>query len=328
MNQDLKHCLITGGAGFIGSHLAQYLLNEGNHVQIIDDLSTGSMKNILPFKDNPGFSYTIDSCQNKNLMAELVDRCDEIYHLAAAVGVKLIVEDPARTIHLNYTLTEIVLEMAAKKGKPVLFTSTSEVYGKSEEVPYQEDGDLLLGSSIRWRWAYACSKLLDEFMLLAAYKTRSVPVVIVRLFNTVGPCQTGRYGMVIPNFVSRALQHLPVQVYGDGKQTRCFCHVKNVVPVLPELIRNPLAYGQIFNVGSDREISILELARLVKKQLNSRSEIQFVPYEEAYNKGFEDMKRRIPCLNKIKSILNFNPDLLLEKIISDVAEDILSSKNS
>jgi UDP-glucose 4-epimerase len=322
----LKHCLITGGAGFIGGHLAECLLGQGNEVQIIDDLSTGSMQNILHLKDNPRFSYIIDSCQNKNLMAELVDECDEIYHLAAAVGVKLIVDDPARTIHLNYTLTEIVLEMASKKGKPVLFTSTSEVYGKSEELPYQEEGDLLLGSSTRWRWAYACSKLLDEFMLLAAYKTKAVPVVIVRLFNTVGPRQTGRYGMVIPNFVSQAVQNLPIEVYGDGEQTRCFCHVKNVVPVLTQLIRNPLVYGQIINIGSDREISILELAQQVKKQLKSNSEIRFIPYDEAYNKGFEDMKRRVPCLKKIKSILNFNPDLNLEKIISDVAEEFLKTK--
>ncbi len=322
----MKKCLITGGAGFIGSHLAEYLLESGNKVQIIDDLSTGSMKNIEHLKPDPNFSYVIDDCQNKNLMAELVDEADEIYHLAAAVGVKLIVQDTAKTIHLNYSLTEIVLEMASKKQKPVLFTSTSEVYGKSECVPYKEDGDLLFGSSTKWRWAYACSKLLDEFMVLSANRYKKIPVVIARLFNTVGPRQTGQYGMVIPNFVKQALNNEPITVYGDGKQSRCFSHVLNVVPVLPKLLNNPKAFGNVYNIGSNREITILKLAELVKTHLHSKSEIVFISYDKAYNSGFEDMQRRVPCLDKIKTIMHFEPDKTLEQIISDVAEHITAHK--
>jgi UDP-glucose 4-epimerase len=322
----MKHALITGGAGFIGSHLSEHLLSLDYKVKIIDDLSTGSMRNLQTVKNHPNFSYVIDSCDNKTLMAELVDEADEIYHLAAAVGVQLIVRDPAKTIHLNYTLTEIVLEMASKKKKPLLFTSTSEVYGKSENLPYREDGDLLLGSSTRWRWAYACSKLLDEFMVLAAHKNQGIPVVILRLFNTVGPRQTGQYGMVIPNFVKRALKNEPISVFGDGLQSRCFCHVKNVVPVFSKLLNDSNAHGQIFNVGSDSEISIGNLAHLVKQQFQAASSIHYVPYEKAYNKGFEDMRRRIPCLEKLRQHLPFQPDLNLETILKDVAEDMLKQE--
>jgi UDP-glucose 4-epimerase len=320
----MKQCLITGGAGFIGSHLADHLLEKGCRVQVIDDLSTGSMHNIVHLKDHPSFTYTIEDCQNRTLMAELVDQADEIYHLAAAVGVRLIVEDTARTIHLNYALTQIVLEMAAKKKKPVLFTSSSEVYGKSERLPYREAGDLLLGSSSRWRWAYACSKLLDEFMVLSAHRTRGVPVVIVRLFNTVGPRQTGRYGMVIPNFVRQALAGDPITVYGDGTQSRCFCHVKDVVPVFPELLSDSRAHGSIFNVGSEEEIAIRDLAERVRGRLGSNSEIETVPFEKAYNKGFEDMKRRVPSLEKVQSLSSFRPERDLNRIIDDVAADFRS----
>jgi UDP-glucose 4-epimerase len=284
------------------------------------------MRNLQSVKNHPNFSYVIDTCHNKTLMAELVDEADEIYHLAAAVGVQLIVRDSAKTIHLNYTLTEIVLEMASKKKKPLLFTSTSEVYGKSDTLPYREDGDLLLGSPTRWRWAYACSKLLDEFMVLAAHNTQGIPVVILRLFNTVGPRQTGQYGMVIPNFVKQALKNKPISVFGDGLQSRCFCHVKNVVPVFPKLLNDPTAHGQIFNVGCDSEITILDLANIVKRQFNSASPIQFVPYEEAYNKGFEDMRRRVPCLEKVRKHLPFQPNLNLETILKDVAKDILKQE--
>ncbi len=322
----MKKCLITGGAGFIGSHLAEYLIEAGNKVRIIDDLSTGSMKNIEHLKQDPSFSYVIDDCQNKNLMAELVDEAEEIYHLAAAVGVKLIVQDTAKTIHLNYSLTEIVLEMASKKQKPVLFTSTSEVYGKSECIPYKEDGDLLFGSSTKWRWAYACSKLLDEFMVLSAHRYKNIPVVIARLFNTVGPRQTGQYGMVIPNFVKQALNNEPITVYGDGKQSRCFCHVLNVVPIFQKLLNNPKAFGNVYNIGSNKEITILKLAELVKTYLNSKSEIVFISYDKAYNSGFEDMQRRVPCLDKIRNIMHFDSDKSLEQVISDVAEHIINHK--
>ncbi len=318
----MPHCLITGGAGFIGSHLAKHLLDSGAKVTIIDDLSTGSMRNIVELKTNSNFEYVIDDCQNRNIMGELIDQADEIYHLAAAVGVKLIVADAAKTIDLNYSLTKIVLDMALKKKKPLLFTSTSEVYGKSTELPYKEEGDLLLGSSKKWRWAYACSKLLDEFMLLSAFRNHDLPAVIVRLFNTVGPKQTGRYGMVIPTFVNQAITNSSITVYGTGKQSRCFCHVNDIVPVFPKLLRNDRAYGNIFNVGNDFEISIIDLANKIKAQLDSESLIEFISYEKAYNKGFEDMNRRIPCLSKIAELLQFKTTYSLDDIIKDVYEDI------
>lgn len=318
----VKRCLITGGAGFIGSHLSEYLLNEGHAVTIIDDLSTGSMKNIQHLKNHPHFKYHIDTCENKNLMAELIDETDECYHLAAAVGVKMIVENPSKTIHLNYSLTEIVLQMAAKKNKPVLVTSTSEVYGKSSQLPFNEEGDLVMGASTKWRWSYACSKLLDEFMVLAAHRKDNVPAVIVRLFNTVGPRQTGRYGMVIPNFVEQAMQNKPITVYGDGEQSRCFCHVKDVVPMLSRLMNNPASYGQIYNIGSDESISINGLADLIRKKLDSKSTVELVPYEKAYNEGFEDMRKRVPDLQKIKRDVGFERKYNLNDIIDDVYADL------
>ena len=318
----MKKALITGGAGFIGSHLSEHLLSNNYQVTVIDDLSTGSMNNISSFLDNPNFRYLIESCQKRNLMAELIDMADEVYHLAAAVGVKMIVENPMKTIDLNYSLTEIVLEMVEKKQKPVLFTSTSEVYGKSADIPYQEDGDLLFGPSTRWRWSYACSKLLDEFMILGSHRTKGVPAVVVRLFNTVGPRQTGKYGMVIPTFVKQALNDAPLTIFGNGNQARCFCHVLDAVPMFPTLLGSSEAHGNIYNIGSDEEISINELAHTIIKLLNSNSKLEYIPYEKAYNKGFEDMKRRIPSLEKVNSITGFQPIRKLEKIILDVAENI------
>jgi UDP-glucose 4-epimerase len=323
----MKRCLITGGAGFIGSHLAEHLLEKGCRVHVIDNLSTGSINNILHLTDNDNFSYIVDDCQNRSLMSELVDQADEIYHLAAAVGVRLIVKDTSKTIHSNYSLTRIILEMAAREKKPVLFTSSSEVYGKSTQLPYREDGDLVFGATYKWRWSYACSKLMNEFMVLSAFRNEGIPVVILRLFNTVGPRQTGKYGMVIPNFVTQALANNPITVFGDGRQSRCFCHVHNVVPVFPLILNTKDAHGEIFNLGSNQEISILDLAVKIKKQLNSSSEIQLIPYEEAYKKGFEDMKRRIPSLEKIKDLLPFNPDIPLEIIVEDVQQEI-SRKNN
>jgi UDP-glucose 4-epimerase len=316
----MRH-LITGGAGFIGSHLSDELLARGDEVHVLDDLSTGSIENIRHLKGRPGFDYTIESLNNTAIVAELVDDADVVYHLAAAVGVQLIVESPVRTIETNVHCTEIVLAQASKKKKPVFVASTSEVYGKSRDLPYREDGDLMLGPTVRGRWSYACSKALDEFLAIAHWKERKLPTVVGRLFNTVGPRQTGRYGMVIPNFVRQALADEPLTVFGDGTQSRCFCHVSDVVRAMADLMRRDDAYGEVFNIGADEEISILDLARQVQRMTESKSEITIVPYEEAYEPGFEDMQRRVPDTSKIRSLLGWHPTRSLTEILSDVIDE-------
>lgn len=310
--------LITGGAGFIGSHLADELLYRGESVHVLDDLSTGSIDNIRHLKNRPGFGYTIESAVSAPLVAELVDEADVVYHLAAAVGVELIVDSPVRTIETNVHCTEVVLMQANKKKKPVFIASTSEVYGKSERLPFREDGDLLLGPTDMGRWAYACSKALDEYLGLAYHKEKQLPVVVGRLFNTVGPRQTGRYGMVVPSLVRQALAGKPLTVYGDGTQQRCFCHVKDVVRALCDLMAREDLVGEVFNVGSTEEISILELAEQVRRAAGSESQIDLVPYEEAYEPGFEDMPRRVPDLAKIEGALGWRPTRDLAGILEDV----------
>jgi UDP-glucose 4-epimerase len=312
--------LITGGAGFIGSHLSDAYLERGDEVYVIDDLSTGSIENIQHLKNNPRFHYTIDTVHNQPLVAELVDQCDVIFHLAAAVGVKLIVESPVRTIETNVRGTEVVLGLANKKKKKVLVASTSEVYGLSTEVPFREDGNLVMGATTKGRWSYACSKAIDEFLALAYWREKKLPTIVVRLFNTVGPRQTGQYGMVIPSFVKQALAGRPITVYGDGKQTRCFGYVGDVVGALVKLMDKTEAVGQVFNIGSNEEVSILELAQRVKELTNSTSEINFVPYDEAYEEGFEDMPRRVPDISKIDALVGFRPEMKLDGILQSVIE--------
>ena len=310
--------LITGGAGFIGSHLADAYLQRGDEVSVIDDLSTGTIDNIQHLKSNPKFHYTIDSVHNQPVTAELVDQSDIVIHLAAAVGVKLIVESPVRTIETNVRGTEVVLALANKKQKRVLIASTSEVYGLSTDVPFKEDGNLVMGATTKGRWSYACSKAIDEFLALAYWREKKLPTTIVRLFNTVGPRQTGRYGMVIPTFVKQALAGRPITVYGNGKQTRCFGYVGDVVGALVKLMDVPDSVGQVFNVGSSEEISILQLAEKVKELTESRSEIVFVPYDEAYEEGFEDMPRRVPDTSKINQLVGFKPEMTLHGILETV----------
>lgn len=315
-----RSILITGGAGFIGSHLADALIERGDRVAIIDDLSTGAVANIRHLKGHPNFSYTLDTIANEAVLAELIDESDAVVHLAAAVGVQLIVQSPVRTIETNVNGTELVLRWAAKKGKTVLIASTSEVYGKSDRAPFREDDDLVLGPSTINRWSYACSKLLDEFLALAYHKERDLPVIIARLFNTVGPRQTGRYGMVVPRFVRAALRDVPLRVYGDGQQTRCFCYVGDTVRALVALLDHPEAVGKIFNVGNPQEVSILELAQRVVKLANSSSPIVLVPYEHAYEAGFEDMRRRVPDISRLTALTGFRPTLDLDAIIRTVIE--------
>ena len=310
--------LITGGAGFIGSHLAEAYLQRGDDVLVIDDLSTGTFENIRHLKTNPKFSYTIDSVHNQPVTAELVDQSDVVVHLAAAVGVKLIVESPVRTIETNVRGTEVVLALANKKKKKVLIASTSEVYGLSADVPFREDGNLVMGATTKGRWSYACSKAIDEFLALAYWREKKLPTTIVRLFNTVGPRQTGRYGMVIPTFVRQALAGRPITVYGDGKQTRCFGFVGDVVGALIKLMDHPDSVGQVFNIGSTEEISIFGLAKKVKELTGSNSEIVFLPYDEAYEEGFEDMPRRVPDISKINQLVGFQPEMKLEGILQSV----------
>jgi len=312
--------LITGGAGFIGSHLTDAYLKRGDQVFIIDDLSTGSFENIRHLKDHPLFHYTIESVHNHPVTAELVDQSDVIFHLAAAVGVKLIVESPVRTIETNVRGTEGILSIANKKKKKLLVASTSEVYGLSTQVPFSEDGNLVMGATTKGRWSYACSKAIDEFLALAYWREKKLPTIVVRLFNTVGPRQTGQYGMVIPTFVKQALANRPITVYGDGKQSRCFCYVGDVVGALMKLMDDERSVGQVFNIGSNREISIVDLARKVKELTNSESEIVFVPYDEAYEEGFEDMPRRVPDIAKIKKQIGFAPRVDLEGILKSVIE--------
>lgn len=312
--------LITGGAGFVGSHLAEELLRQGHEVFVVDDLSTGSIHNITHLKTHDRFHYVVDTCSNVQLMAELVDGCDQIFHLAAAVGVKLIVESPVRTIETNIRLTEILLNLANKKKRPVFVASTSEVYGKSEQLPFREDGDIVMGATTKGRWSYACSKAIDEFLAIAYWKEKKLPTVVARLFNTVGPRQTGQYGMVVPNFVRQALAGEPITVYGDGKQSRCFTHVRDVVRALIGLMGTEASYGQVYNIGNNVEISINDLARTVREMCGSRSEIVYVPYEKAYEQGFEDMPRRVPDLGKIKQAIGWQPTIPLQQILADVID--------
>jgi len=311
--------LITGGAGFVGSHLAEALLARGDEVHVVDNLSTGSIENVEHLKGNPLFHYTIDSVLNEPVLAELVDRVDVVFHLAAAVGVRLIVESPVNTIETNVHGTEMVLKLANKKRKKVLLTSTSEVYGKAEAVPFREDGDLVLGPTSKGRWSYACSKAIDEFLGLAYHKEKRLPVVVARLFNTVGPRQTGRYGMVIPNFVKQALLGHPLAVFGDGTQTRCFTYVTDVVGQLIALAEEPRAVGEVWNVGNDREeVRVLDLARRIVRRTGSRSTIELVPYDRAYEEGFEDMRRRVPDLSKLRALTGYEPQVHLDEILDRV----------
>lgn len=309
--------LITGGAGFIGSHLAEQLLAKNQRVTIIDDLSTGSIHNIQHLKTADRFHYVVESVTNQQVMAELVDAADIIYHLAAAVGVRLIVENPTRTIETNIRGTEIVLELAAKKKKRVLIASTSEVYGKRNTVPFRESDDLVLGPPDKGRWSYACSKAIDEFLAIAYWKEKKVPTVVVRLFNTVGPRQTGRYGMVIPSLIKQALAGLDITVYGDGSQTRCFTHVHDAIGALVALAEHADANGEVYNIGSAEEISVLALAEKIKKHTDSPSKIVFIPYSQAYEEGFEDMMRRVPDLTKIEQLVGYRPRIPLEQILID-----------
>jgi len=312
--------LITGGAGFIGSHLADAYLERGDEVFVLDDLSTGSIDNIRHLRGHPRFHYTIESVHHAPTVAELVDQCDVVFHLAAAVGVKLIVESPVRTIETNVHGTEVVLAQANKKKKKVLIASTSEVYGLSTDVPFREDGCLVLGPTTKGRWSYACSKAIDEFLALAYWRERKLPTLIVRLFNTVGPRQTGQYGMVVPTFIKQALTGRPITIHGDGTQSRCFTDVSDVVGALVGLMDHPGAIGGVFNVGSSEEVSIQTLAERVKELTASKSEIVYIPYERAYGEGFEDMPRRVPDLAKIQSLLGYRPRKSLEEILSRVID--------
>lgn len=310
--------LITGGAGFVGSHLSELLLEHGHEVYVLDNLSTGSIENIAHLKSNPRFHYTIDSVDNEPLLAELVDRGDVIFHLAAAVGVKLIVERPVRTIETNIRGTEVVLAAAAREGKRVLIASTSEVYGLSDRVPFREDGNLVMGATTKARWSYACSKAIDEFLALAYHRETQLPAIIVRLFNTVGPRQIGRYGMVVPRLVEQALAGKPLTVYGDGRQTRCFGYVADAVKSLLLLMEHPGAPGEIFNIGSTEEVSITQLAERVIDLTGSESEITYVPYDQAYESGFEDMPRRVPDTSKALHFIGFTPRTALDDILRSV----------
>jgi nucleoside-diphosphate-sugar epimerase len=312
--------LITGGAGFVGSHLSEVLLERGDEVFVIDNLSTGSIDNIQHLKPHPRFHYTIDTITNEPLLAEMIDRSDTVVHLAAAVGVKLIVEQPVHTIETNVHGTEVVLKHAAKKKKLVLIASTSEVYGKSVEVPFREDADLVLGPTGKHRWAYACSKMIDEFLALAYWKERKLPVIIVRLFNTVGPRQTGQYGMVIPNLVRQALAGHPITVFGDGQQCRSFTYVGDVVRAMVGLIGEPAAVGQVFNIGNGQEISINALAEKIKTMTGSSSDIVRVPYDQAYEAGFEDMPRRVPDISKIHRLIGYAPTVELDEILARIID--------
>lgn len=310
--------LITGGAGFIGSNLSDELIARGHRVHALDDLSTGSIANIRHLREDPRFEYTIDSCTNSRVVAELVDEADAVFHLAAAVGVQLIVESPVRTIETNVHGTEVVLAQASKKQRPVFIASTSEVYGKSTALPFREDGDLVLGSTDKGRWSYACSKAIDEFLALAHYRERGLPTIAGRLFNTVGPRQTGQYGMVVPTFVRQALANVPITVFGDGTQRRCFCHVHDVVCALANLMETGANYGEVFNIGATEEISIGDLAERIRRACYSDSPIVQIPYDEAYEGGFEDMARRIPDTSKIERTIGWQCRHDLKDILADV----------
>ena len=312
--------LITGGAGFIGSHLAEALLKRGDEVTIIDDLSTGGMKNIEHLVDNPNFHFAIETITNQTVMDRLVSECDMVYHLAAAVGVELIVSSPVEVIERNILGTEMVFKVSNRYKKKVLLTSTSEIYGKSENIPFKEDDDRLLGPTSKNRWSYSSSKAIDEFLALAYLKEKGLPVVIVRLFNTVGPRQTGQYGMVVPRFVKQAIGNEPITVYGDGGQSRCFAYVTDVVDAMIALANHPKAVGEIYNIGSDEETNISGLAMRVKEIANSKSEIIYVPYNKAYEYGFEDMRRRVPDLTKVKNLIGYSPKVSLNDILKAICD--------
>ncbi len=311
--------LITGGAGFIGSHLAERLLDRGDRVVLLDNLSTGSVENIRHLKSSGRMQYHLDNIENRQLLAELVDDADVIVHLAAAVGVKLIVESPVKTIETNVNGTQLILEAANKKKKLVLTASTSEVYGKNTNVPFHEDADLVLGPTTKGRWSYAASKALDEFLALSYWKEKKLPVIVVRLFNTVGPRQTGRYGMVLPNFVKSALDNTAISIYGTGKQSRCFCDVRDTVEGLVRLMDTDRAVGEVINVGNTEEVSIESLAQRVKERTRSASPIEYIPYDQAYEPGFEDMMRRVPSVAKLHALTGFRPCTPLNEIIDRVA---------
>jgi UDP-glucose 4-epimerase len=316
--------LITGGAGFVGSHLADACLARGDEVFVLDDLSTGSIDNIEFLKRHPYFHYTIGRVQNAQVTAELVDRVDMVYHLAAEVGVRRVIDSPISTIENNVQATEVVFHAAAKKGKRVLFTSTSEVYGLSTDLPYREDGNIVMGAASKGRWSYACSKALDEFLALAYFHERHMPVTVVRLFNTVGPRQTGHYGMVVPSLVQQAMTGKPMTVYGDGSQSRCFGFVKDVVKALVALMERPEAVGEIYNIGASTEISILDLARRVKEITNSSSPIVLIPYDDAYETGYQDMPRRIPDTAKLRNLVGFAPTTGIDEIVDSVMRSFLA----
>lgn len=313
--------LITGGAGFIGSHLAEFLLGQGHSVVALDNLSTGSFHNIQHLRANPSFSFVQDDVRNSQTLAMLASKCDMIYHLAAAVGVKLIVEQPVHTIETNIHGTEVALAAANQFRKKILIASTSEVYGKSEAIPFHEDDDTVLGSTRFSRWSYACSKAIDEFLALAYYQQYGLEVVIVRLFNTVGPRQTGQYGMVVPRFVEKALRDEPIEIYGTGQQSRCFCCVYDVVRALSQLMAHPNSSGQVYNLGTDREISMTQLADMVIGLTKSKSEKKLISYEQAYGKPFDDMIRRVPCLNRIKKMIGYQPQYALEQTLELVIQE-------
>ncbi|WP_417737056.1 GDP-mannose 4,6-dehydratase [Rosistilla oblonga] len=314
-----KRALITGGAGFIGSHLAEKLLAQGMHVTIVDDLSTGRFENIAALEPRDDVQIIIDTVFNESLVADLIQKSDVVYHLASAVGVKLIIDQPVKTIETIVGGTEIVLRHCSRFRRPVLITSTSEVYGKGSKIPFHEEDDLVTGATSRHRWAYACSKTLDEFLALAHHRETQLPVAIVRLFNTVGPRQTGQYGMVVPNFVQSALKGKPLVVHGDGTQSRCFAHVADVVGALVEIMSTPKCYGQVVNIGNDEEVSINQLAQRVVELTGSSSQIEKISYDAAYGDGFEDMQRRVPCLQRAADLIGYKPTRDLEQIIRDVA---------
>jgi len=307
--------LITGGAGFIGSHLAEKLLDEGHSVTVIDDLSTGSIRNVRHLKKNPGFTCVIDTIFNRRLLAELIDDCEIVFHLSAAVGVKLIVESPVRTIATNIRGSEEVLEFANKKKKKVIITSTSEVYGKASKFPFSEDDDLVLGPTSKSRWSYACSKAIDEFLALAYWRESSLPTVVARVFNTIGPRQSGHYGMVVPRFIGQACNNQNLTVYGSGKQSRCFTYVSDVVEWLVRLGAKDEAIGKVFNVGNPEEITIEDLAFKIIELAGAKVGIDYVPYERAYEEGFEDMERRVPDITKVQKTTGYSPKVNLDQAL-------------
>lgn len=317
----VKKVLITGGAGFIGSHLADKLLSQKNSVVIVDDLSTGKLDNIAHLKHHAHFKFHLDSIMNGKLMSRLINEADCIYHLAAAVGVKYIIDNPLKSITTNVRGTEIILEEASKSHKPVLIASTSEVYGKNNKVPFKEEDDSIIGYTKLYRWSYACTKKLDEFLAFAYFKEHKIPVVITRFFNTCGPRQTGEYGMVVPRFIKQAILNQPITIFGDGKQKRCFSYVGDIVNGIIKLLKTPKCFGEVFNIGNDKEISIEDLAHKIKELTNSKSPIHYISYKDAYGDGFEDMQRRIPDLSKIKKYINYAPKVGLEDMLKEIIKD-------